>query len=153
MSDEQAFRMQAHRRACPACAQAEAAERELCALWRDLPAPSEAPDVWPRLSARLAGAAIRPGPSFWRWGGGVRMALVTGATAAAAIGVFLAARLPDAETGGTPPAVAEAAADERRVVSLVARMQELPRPAEDALLSQPSPNQRAMRLLVGDKGF
>jgi hypothetical protein len=51
--------MRSHLTACSSCERVAEGERSLRAVWRDLPV-AEAPEMWPRLAARIADA--RPAP-------------------------------------------------------------------------------------------
>lgn len=73
-----------HRAACPECARCEVVERDLRAAWQNLPAPP-APDLWPRLHARLQAAAA-PAP---RSRPATRLAFVGSVCAALAVAIWL----------------------------------------------------------------
>ena len=127
---ERILPMESHRIACPACARAEAAERQLRALWRDLPALPEAPDIWPRLGARLRAPAPAP-RSGWASRRVLQGALATALLLWALFWMRPLSGPPQTAPGDGPPVV-----DEARVVRLVAEMQRLPAFDTDPLLRE-----------------
>jgi len=129
LPEDRAAALEAHRALCPACAQAEKEERDLRARWLSLATPAAAPDLWPRIEARLHAPAPTPRFVFARrlaFGGAVAAA----GALCALLWVYLSSALPH-----VAPPVAEA--DEGRVVQLVGTMQRLPDPDADIVTNEP----------------
>ena len=62
LCQERSEAMEMHRKICPACARAFAAEAQIHTVWRDLAVPPAVPDLWPRVAGRLR---VPPPASAW----------------------------------------------------------------------------------------
>lgn len=143
LSEEEAAQMEAHRARCPACACAEALERDLVARWRDLAdceawvnaRAGEPADCWPRLRVRLE----RPVPSV-RPGSLLRYAFCGVAAAAAALYLLNLVSTPPRPIAKVSPHIAlpeagDASRGEERVVRMAAEVQRLPDPEDMRVIS------------------
>jgi hypothetical protein len=175
LPEGQAAEMQAHCDACTSCKRDAEDERVLRAAWQPLRSPAfldrsaqpdvpNTPDLWPRLSARIAAlqeesapAPIRSGwtvPQWLRMPRFVMPVAMGGALATVAIGVMLLGRPV------TPPGVVEPQsgpienarmADENKVIQLVSDMQRMPDPDSEMAFASPPHYQRAEHLLDNEQ--
>jgi hypothetical protein len=142
LSEEWNTPMEQHRHSCPACAQAEAAEKEMRMRWRVLQTVNYTPDIRPRLASRLSEAAAASRTLLVR-----RVAFIGGAFATAALCALMLFH-----TMSTPSFLEKReAVNEARVVDLVTEMQQLPSPEEDHMLSILY-RQEERLILVGNEG-
>src|SRR5438874_1144281 len=64
LPEQQAAQMEQHAANCNACAKEAELERRLSGLWNAVPVPSQTPELWPAVAARLDRQAARPRFSF-----------------------------------------------------------------------------------------
>lgn len=178
LPDAQAAAMQAHSDACSSCMRAADDERALRSAWQPLRGPSltaklgtpsdmqNTPDLWPRLSARIATvsqesapAPVRSGWSMPEWLRMPRFAMpvaMGGALATLAIG-FMLIKPPTPSTvvgpgpGPIGPGPIAKTVDEVRVIQLVSDMQRMPDPDSEMAFGSPPHYQRAEHLLDNEQ--
>jgi hypothetical protein len=125
LGTDMSARMEEHSQACPLCAEALAEEREMSSLFLSVPAPSRAPDLWYKVSAKLEKPAAAP-RLLWR-----RFYAMGGALAAAAMLCVIV--LTNRPTGPTGPELGAGSEDPiagHSVSQIVYDVQH--RPAEEA---------------------
>lgn len=130
-----AEQMQAHSTACELCGRMADGEKSLRMAWRELPPLVEAPDLWPRLAARIseprdAGRSRAPWLAWLpEWGPSLRYGLAGVGVALALATVVMSrspltpAHLTDNGAGSNRPG---RSVDESHVIQFVADRQALP---------------------------
>lgn len=140
--------MQAHAKTCSVCAREEGEERDLRSWVDAAPVPPECTDVWPRLVGELRSTPRRgrAGSPTWALGG------VSVALAACACLFWMR---PGALTPVSPMLQSHSvahAADETKVLQLVADLRRAPLAQSDLLLEHIRNDREERSILLGSRG-
>jgi len=122
LPNDKAAQMEQHAANCEACAKEAEVERRLARAWDAVPVPSETPELWPAVAARLERPVARPRFSFGI--GRFAFAGTLAAGAVCAVMFFQFNRGPQANVVQT---------EKPTVVTMVAQMRELPEPDPESL--------------------
>lgn len=123
LPENQAALMEQHAANCAACAKEAELEHRIAGAWDSVPIPSDAPELWPAVAARLDRPVARPRFSF-----GIGRFTFAGTLAAGAICAVVFSYL------GRPPTMTVVQPqDQPTVVTMVAQMRELPEADPESL--------------------
>lgn len=127
LPEDASLKMERHASECASCASEAALERRMAAAWQAMPDAPPAPELWPKVAARMERPERRP---WFAWNLGrlaVGGSLAAGAVCAAFFMHFMGT--PNSENNTN----IATGVDEHKVVTMVAQMRELPESDPDAL--------------------
>lgn len=131
LSSEEAARMESHQAVCSGCAKFAALERAMSAAWKAIPEPREAPEMWPRIAARLERPEPKPRFSLWPRQLALGGSLALAGALCALVFVRMSGPAPGTKIGG-----GIRLAEAPTVIEMVHELQKLPDPDSEGVNSE-----------------